>query len=627
MGTANAKEISSDSGIIPRACVDLFDTIHTLCDGNAQVELSYLELYNEELRDLMAETSKNNTKALKIRETLSGEVYVSGAAKRLVTSPAEIGSLMEEAAKRRVVAATQMNAVSSRSHAICTLRIQGVLENTTKFESKLTLVDLAGSERIKKTGAVGARQTEGININKSLLILGQVVSALSDTKHRRKPPYRDSKLTRLLQDSLGGNSRTIMLACVSPAECNLDEGINTLRYAASARNIKNTATRNIVQNITPEEAAKLQRENQLLQTQVKELKDMLQKMAPASDDSSAPAVIEDSVDSDNDNAAELRAELASVKKQLELTKLEAQKSIEVPGLHLEVAKLKEQLQETMDADSEIRELQQELEEAKADAESARMAASYLSDIVDSLREIKRDELERKILHLTQIEKERHWISFVTMMLTNYQTQVSELSREFQTKVVQAVENLEFVEDQNTILQEAVRKKRDKPRFQRLAGDAEDLLRHAMKKKTTLPGLKRWLGGEGANDEPAWPWRESTIFFSGRLKELEDSIQWESESLQQIQDSLDSDFESLRKEIGTNQLEFDTLDTSDSELVGQLTSMLLGKRDASLRHDDEEEEDQDCNEQIPNDEHDAIGNASDESPGAHAISEIEASTQA
>lgn len=592
MGTANAKEISPDSGIIPRACADLFETIATLCDGNAQVELSYLELYNEELRDLMAEKGAvHNNKALKIRETLSGEVYVSGAAKRRVKSPAEIGELMEEAAKRRVVAATQMNAVSSRSHAICTLRLQGVLENNNKFESKLTLVDLAGSERIKKTGAQGARQTEGININKSLLILGQVVSALSDTKHRRKPPYRDSKLTRLLQDSLGGNSRTIMLACVSPAECNLDESINTLRYAASARNIKNTATRNIVQNITPEEAAKLQRENQLLQTQVKELKEMLEKMAKTTvvEESSSPAVIEDSVDSDDASNAELRAELASVKKQLEATKVEAQKSIEVPGLHLEVAKLQEQLQESGDAEKEIRELQQELEEAKADAESARMAASYLSDIVDSLREIKRDELERKIIHLTQIEKERHWISFVTMMLTNYQAQVSDLSREFQTKVVQAVENLEFVEDQNTILHEAVRKKRGKPRLQRLAGDAEDLLRHAMKKKTTLPGLKRWLSGEGSNDEPAWPWRESTIFFSGRLKELEDSIQWESESLQQIQESLNSDFETLRKEIGTNQMEFDTLDTSDSELVGQLTAMLLGKRETPLRKDKEDTE--------------------------------------
>jgi kinesin family protein 4/21/27 len=201
------------AGILPRAVDDMFANILSKCDGNGKVELSYLEIYNEEIRDLLSnQTPKNPEKKshvqLKIRETLNGEVYVSGLTAKEVNTPKEIGDLLEEASSRRVVGSTAMNAVSSRSHAICTFKISGVLEGSEKFTSKLTLVDLAGSERIKKTGAEGSRQLEGIHINKSLMVLGQVVSALADGRNK-KPPYRDSKLTRLLQDSLGGNSRTI----------------------------------------------------------------------------------------------------------------------------------------------------------------------------------------------------------------------------------------------------------------------------------------------------------------------------------------------------------------------------------------------------------------------------------
>jgi len=196
--------LDGNAGIIPRACADLFRSIREKCD-RAVVTLSYLEIHNEQIRDLFNDDANADPKKLKIRETPDGAVQVEGCVERRVKSPADIGAAMEEAGKRRVVAATAMNATSSRSHAICTLRIRGVLKDGgTKFASKLQLVDLAGSERIKKTGAQGTRQTEGININKSLLVLGQVVSALSSpTSASRKPPYRDSKLTRLLQGECG----------------------------------------------------------------------------------------------------------------------------------------------------------------------------------------------------------------------------------------------------------------------------------------------------------------------------------------------------------------------------------------------------------------------------------------
>jgi len=327
MGTASSTTTDDEDdganetdGVIPRACRDLFDNVAHKCDGQAEVRCSYMEVYNEEIRDLLIEGKQQQARSqLRIRETLDGQIYVRGLTERIVTSPRDVYKIMEEANQRRVVASTKMNATSSRSHAICVIKIKGVVvvvsdddvkdSNSNhsrpesddgisrKFESKLTLVDLAGSERLKKTQAKGSRAKEGISINKGLFVLGQVVSALAEkgralqenskntesSKTRkslpfRKPPYRDSKLTRLLQDSLGGNSRTIMIACVSPADFNADETINTLRYATQARNISNTATANLVETISQSEARKLKRENALLQTQIEELEATIAKL-------------------------------------------------------------------------------------------------------------------------------------------------------------------------------------------------------------------------------------------------------------------------------------------------------------------------------------------------------------
>ena len=216
-----------------------------------------------------------------------------------VHSPVDVANLMAEAALRRATGSTAMNAVSSRSHAICTLYVTitpssnqdgnadesrddadtsmdafATMASTEQIFSKLTLVDLAGSERIKRTGAEGARMKEGININKGLFVLGNVISVLSEKGQGSDPtnmhvPYRDSKLTRILQDSLGGNSRTVMVACVSPADSNQEESVNTLRYASRTRNIKNSAVRNVVAtSISPAEVAALRRENQMLKLQL-----------------------------------------------------------------------------------------------------------------------------------------------------------------------------------------------------------------------------------------------------------------------------------------------------------------------------------------------------------------------
>ncbi|GKY93552.1 hypothetical protein MPSEU_000322600 [Mayamaea pseudoterrestris] len=410
--------LTKDCGVIPRACFDLFETIRTRCKGQATVELSYLEVYNEEIRDLLSSNKTSSTNAqLRIREHPNGDVYVRGLEARTVTSSSDVGRLMQEASSRRVTASTNMNATSSRSHAICVLRIQGIVvehgDNMaataagTQFQAKLTLVDLAGSERFKKTGAQGDRAQEGISINKGLFVLGQVISALSEQRPnmKRKPPYRDSKLTRLLQDSLGGNSRTIMIACVSPADFNIEESINTLRYATSARNIKNTATRNVTQAMSAEAAAKLTRENKLLKQEVRELQQTIQRMSeefetrellssPSREEAKEEVLVEEEneivyVEEASRRISELEEQVAHLHQALDETKRElrasmAASAVVLPALKVKVALLEDELNESRLLEEEAENVRHDYDELKSEATAARTAARRLSHIVQDM---------------------------------------------------------------------------------------------------------------------------------------------------------------------------------------------------------------------------------------------------
>lgn len=341
MGTASSEEsdftrLQELDGIIPRAVYDLFESIEKDKNKSVSVEMSFLEIYNEEARDLLAEQHGGN-QSLFIREGSDGEVYVQNLTWKPVPSHSEVAKHMQAASDRRVVASTQMNSVSSRSHAICTLQVTiTTLANNgaaNETKSKLTLVDLAGSERVKRTKAEGSRLKEGININKGLFVLGQVVSGLSQLGERQSPksstppqhqhiPYRDSKLTRLLQDSLGGNSRTIMVACVSPADSNIEESINTLRYASRARNIQNSAVKNIVDAAMPPEVAlALRRENQTLRQRVIQLEAKVRSTLSDADspkDAISRASMESSSASSDDTIARcLRGQVASLQCKLD----------------------------------------------------------------------------------------------------------------------------------------------------------------------------------------------------------------------------------------------------------------------------------------------------------------------
>ncbi|XP_033350106.1 kinesin-like protein KIF13A isoform X1 [Bombus vosnesenskii] len=266
-----------NKGIIPRLCDNLFDMIakQQSSELTYKVEVSYMEIYNEKVHDLL--DPKPNKQSLKVREHNVLGPYVDGLSQLAVTSFQDIDNLMAEGNKSRTVAATNMNSESSRSHAVFSVILTQTLTDSKsgvsgEKVSRMSLVDLAGSERAVKTGAVGDRLKEGSNINKSLTTLGLVISKLADqnsgsNKNKDKfVPYRDSVLTWLLKDNLGGNSKTVMVATISPAADNYEETLSTLRYADRAKRIVNHAVVNEDPN------ARIIRE---LRQEVEALKEML----------------------------------------------------------------------------------------------------------------------------------------------------------------------------------------------------------------------------------------------------------------------------------------------------------------------------------------------------------------
>ncbi|XP_070583532.1 chromosome-associated kinesin KIF4-like isoform X2 [Erythrolamprus reginae] len=268
MGGAYTCEQESDPmmGAIPRVIMLLFQEMKQREEWQFTVKVSYLEIYNEDILDLLA-TGKSKPSQISIREDSKGSIKIVGLTEHRVTNAHETVLCLEQGNNSRTVASTAMNTQSSRSHAIFTMIVEQKQKANQDlcYLSKLHLVDLAGSERQKKTKAEGDRLREGISINKGLLCLGNVISALGDEAKRGTfVPYRDSKLTRLLQDSLGGNSHTLMIACVSPADYNMEETLNTLRYADRARKIKNKP----IVNVDPQAVVIQQLREQVQELQV-----------------------------------------------------------------------------------------------------------------------------------------------------------------------------------------------------------------------------------------------------------------------------------------------------------------------------------------------------------------------
>ncbi|XP_077423999.1 kinesin-like protein KIF21A isoform X3 [Vanacampus margaritifer] len=307
MGTGFDVNISADElGIIPRAVHHLFRGIERRRQAaqdqgrpapEFKINAQFLELYNEEVLDLFDSVRDGKQKShIRIHEDANGGIYTVGVTTRTVSTEAEMMQCLKLGALSRTTASTQMNVQSSRSHAIFTIHLcqvrvcastdnqedgddgdnrvsngNGDMDEYETLSAKFHFVDLAGSERLKRTGATGDRAKEGISINCGLLALGNVISALGDrSKRSSHVPYRDSKLTRLLQDSLGGNSQTVMIACISPSDRDFMETLNTLKYANRARNIKNKVVVN--QDKASQQISALRTEIARLQMELMEYK-------------------------------------------------------------------------------------------------------------------------------------------------------------------------------------------------------------------------------------------------------------------------------------------------------------------------------------------------------------------
>ncbi|KAI8822765.1 hypothetical protein BJ741DRAFT_557112 [Chytriomyces cf. hyalinus JEL632] len=295
MGTgleASSSVMNDSVGIVPRAISDMFSLLAEKENTRFSLFVSFLELYNEDIVDLLnpstvvnarrpssaASSASSINTSISIREDARGNIVFGGVREEPVSSPADMLSLLQKGSLCRATGSTDMNAASSRSHAIFSIILkqhvtttiasapaiadssdqqlqppasaepESSISSTSTLTSKFHFVDLAGSERLKRTNAHGDRKKEGISINQGLLALGNVISALGNTEDSSETsthvPYRDSKLTRMLQDSLGGNSQTLMIACVSPSDLSYGETVSTLTYANRARNIKNKAVVN-----------------------------------------------------------------------------------------------------------------------------------------------------------------------------------------------------------------------------------------------------------------------------------------------------------------------------------------------------------------------------------------------
>ncbi len=262
MGTTDVAEQGTERlGLIPRFVSDLFENLESSSSENEKtsykVKVSFLEIYGEDVYDLIALNANSHkvgeppsrTASLPVREDENGRVFVQGQNEVEVFTVDATMDLLSNGTANRITAATAMNAGSSRSHAVFTVSLEQTVHSVVSEDdvhimlSKLTFVDLAGSERIKRTGAEGQRLKEGIQINSGLFNLGQVINSLADeqklkTSVKTHVPYRNSKLTHLLKDALGGNSQTLFLACVSPADVNEGETYSTL--TVSENNIHTT---------------------------------------------------------------------------------------------------------------------------------------------------------------------------------------------------------------------------------------------------------------------------------------------------------------------------------------------------------------------------------------------------
>uniref|UniRef100_A0A8C1YWY6 Kinesin-like protein n=1 Tax=Cyprinus carpio TaxID=7962 RepID=A0A8C1YWY6_CYPCA len=400
-------------GIIPRIAEDIFNHIFSM-DENLEfhIKVSYFEIYMEKIRDLLDVTKTN----LSVHEDKNRVPYVKGCTERFVSSPEEVMDVIDEGKSNRHVAVTNMNEHSSRSHSIFLINIkQEHVETEQKLCGKLYLVDLAGSEKVSKTGAAGAVLDEAKNINKSLSSLGNVISALAEGT-KTHVPYRDSKMTRILQDSLGGNCRTTMFICCSPSSYNDAETKSTLMFGQRAKTIKNTASINL--ELTAEQwKRKYEKEKE----KSKSLRDTIQRLElellrwRSGEPLSSERQRERERDSDSSSIVVRISEEERQKYEEEIRKLYRQLDDKDDEINLQcqlAEKLKEQILDQDELLASTRgdsdKVQTELGRLQTESESAK---SEVREVLQALEELavnydqKSQEVEEKNLHNKQLAEQ------------------------------------------------------------------------------------------------------------------------------------------------------------------------------------------------------------------------------
>uniref|UniRef100_A0A8C9LHF6 Kinesin-like protein n=1 Tax=Piliocolobus tephrosceles TaxID=591936 RepID=A0A8C9LHF6_9PRIM len=425
-------------GIIPNSFAHIFGHI-AKAEGDTRflVRVSYLEIYNEEVRDLLG---KDQTQRLEVKERPDVGVYIKDLSAYVVNNADDMDRIMTLGHKNRSVGATNMNEHSSRSHAIFTITIEcsekGVDGNMHVRMGKLHLVDLAGSERQAKTGATGQRLKEATKINLSLSTLGNVISALVDGKSTHVP-YRNSKLTRLLQDSLGGNSKTMMCANIGPADYNYDETISTLRYANRAKNIKNKARI----NEDPKDALLRQ-----FQKEIEELKKKLEEGEEISGSDISGS------EEDDDEEGEIGEDGEKRKKRRGKKKVSPDKMIEMQA---KIDEERKALETKLDMEEEERnKARAELEKREKDLLKAQQEHQSLLE--------KLSALEKKVIVggvdlLAKAEEQEKLLEESNMELEERRKRAEQLRRELEEKEQERLD----IEEKYTSLQEEAQGKTKK----------------------------------------------------------------------------------------------------------------------------------------------------------------------
>uniref|UniRef100_A0A914M916 Kinesin-like protein n=1 Tax=Meloidogyne incognita TaxID=6306 RepID=A0A914M916_MELIC len=541
-------QVPVQRGIIPRAFEHIFESIATTEHTKFLVHVSYLEIYNEEIRDLLGD----NKKKLEVKEHPEQGVYIAGLGMHICHNVADCESLMQTGFNSRHVGATLMNKDSSRSHSIFTVYVEALSKSGHIRMGKLNLVDLAGSERQAKTGATGERFKEATKINLSLSALGNVISALVDGRSTHIP-YRDSKLTRLLQDSLGGNTKTVMIACISPSDNNFDESLSTLRYANRAKNIRNKPRI----NEDPKDA--LLRE---YQAEIERLKRLVQQppekpVVHASDEFErernklraefeiAMRELRSSYENEQKNKEKLQTDLAKLRKEYEKASEE-----------IELAKSKEQSAES--AKKRIKQLEQQLvggEQAGNEAlkqkrvRKIKEAETKMQRLAEAL-EMHKDK-EDPLLHVYQNTQEKldalvKEYNKERLKVQSMEKELEDLSNEFELDRLDYLETIRRQDQQLKLFQQilentaAIRKESNYANLERVKREAiwdeegerwtlpELSIRQQALPNSVSPAISSELNGSGS-DSMASKYSGSPI---------EDS---ESKLKKRLDESMDNDF--------------------------------------------------------------------------------------